>query len=86
MFITGKVQTLRHQPVKVDAGLRTGARSWVGRAMPGITPLVVDWRGLDYLRKGPGELGGEARYLRQHLLTWKPFHILIIRKAVCLHT
>lgn len=58
MFVIGRVQTLRHQPVKMDAGLRTGARSWRSHAVPGIMPLVVDWRGLDHLRKGPGELGG----------------------------
>lgn len=86
MFIIGKVQILRHYPVRMDAGLRTGARSWMSHAVPGVTPLVVDWRGLDYLRKGPGELGGKARYLRQRLLILKPFHILIIRKAVHLHT
>lgn len=63
-----KVQILRYQAVKMDAGLRTGADSWKSHAMTGVLSLGVDcgevWVILGELGRGGWVLG----YVRQHLL------------------
>lgn len=37
-----KVQILRYQAIKMDAGLRTGAESWKSHAMTGVLSLAVN--------------------------------------------
>lgn len=88
MFIIGKVQTLRHQPVKTDADFSTGAGSWMSHAVPVITPLVVFCGESGLSQRGQGNWEGEglvpaAASTQQSV---KHFHVLTVGKAVFLHT